>query len=397
MSGMIVNRSIRQLGRGGRLSGRGVRFNGSTSGGSHRNGAIVGGITGAGIALLGGYAWYHFSGTKDIVASAHSTFGSLQKFKDNMKQSAPEPNQALDWVKQTAKSYGAFIPGASAVIDRAFQEVDKLQETHGGQVEGIMQNAYRDLAQVSKDGINIQSAHEAYKVIQKYIDQLQSLASDAGSHLLKAHPELKESVGGQMDDLKNLSQQYGPEGKKKAEELYGKIQEMAKKGLSKDSISDIKKLVNDQVNELKQSGQKFGDEAWSKGLEQAQPYLDKIPQAKKLITENADQLKSSDLGQLWDKVKKASESGNADDLTEYVKKQAGGGGGGHSSIEQYLKMIPGAEQIFPRIKQLQDIAAKHGPEAEKLARESYEEISNVLKKKLDDAEQLGEKAQKEAK
>ncbi len=42
------------------------------------------------------------------------------------------------------------------------------------------------------------------------------------------------------------------------------------------------------INEKTEKVKKLGDQAWKKGLEQAKPYLDKNPQVKKMVEENAE-------------------------------------------------------------------------------------------------------------
>lgn len=46
---------------------------------------------------------------------------------------------------------------------------------------------------------------------------------------------------------------------------------------------------------------------------------------------------------------------------------------------------------MPDISQLSEIAQKKGPEAEKLAKETWDEITAVLQKKLEKAKELASK------
>ena len=58
-------------------------------------------------------------------------------------------------------------------------------------------------------------------------------------------------------------------------------------------------------------------------------------------------------------------------------------------------MIPGGSAILPQLQKLKDVAEKQGPEAEKLAKETMEEIKQVLDKKKDRVEQLYESGKQE--
>lgn len=57
-------------------------------------------------------------------------------------------------------------------------------------------------------------------------------------------------------------------------------------------------------------------------------------------------------------------------------------------------MVPGGGGIIPKLTQLQEIALQHGEEAKKIAKDTFEEIQDVLQRKLGQAEQLRQKAKK---
>lgn len=51
-------------------------------------------------------------------------------------------------------------------------------------------------------------------------------------------------------------------------------------------------------------------------------------------------------------------------------------------------MIPQGGEIVPQLMKLKEAADKKGPEAEKLAKDTVEEIKQVLEKKKDEVEKL---------
>lgn len=368
----------------------------SSAGGSSFSPALIGGVAGGAITFLGGYTWYHFSGVKTFVNTMHETKSYFDKATKQLKEATPEPNEALKWLRQTATSYAAFIPGASGYVNSAFDDLDAIRNKHGEEVDKIVKEAYTELKAVTQEkGMSIETAQKAWDILQKHLKKIGELAGDAAQDILNNHPELKEKVGGNLDQLKQMGDKYGPEAKKQVDKTWEQISDIIKGGVSMETGNKIRKVVQEKMEMV----QKMGDEAWKKGMEQAKPYLEKSPKVKELIEKNADSLKKGNVGELYQKVKEAVESGDTGSIESYIKsatdkaKQGAGKGG----LEQYFNMIPGGDKIIPKISQLQEIAQKHGEEAEKIAKEAIEEIQQVLQRKGDEAQKLAEKAQKESK
>ncbi|KAG9785654.1 hypothetical protein KCU88_g2473, partial [Aureobasidium melanogenum] len=356
---------------------------------SSANHALLGGLAGGAVALLGGYAWYSFSGAKTVVNSVHTAKSYVDSAFKKTTQAAPEPNQAIEWLRDTVNSYTKMIPGASKYVDSAFDDLDKVREKHGDEVDKIIHETYGELKDVTKAGFSVEAVSQAWDVIQKCFTRIASLASDAADDILNNHPELKDKVGGNLQQLKKMGEQYGPEAKQKVDETWKQVQDIVKGGVSMDTINKLQKLVQDKTQELR----KYGDQAWQKGLEQAKPLLDKQPQLKELLESNKDKLLQGDLGQLWQKVQEASKSGNTDDLQKFVKEQANKvSDGAGSGIEQFLHMIPGGTEIGPKLQQLQELSQKHGQEAEKLVKSAIEDVKKVLSQKVEEGQKLKEKA-----
>ncbi len=348
--------------------------------------------------FLGGYGYYHFSGAKTLVNTAHETKMRFEKMSNKLKESAPEPNEALQWLRQTATSYAAFIPGAKGYVDTAFNDLDTIRNKHGDEVDRIVGQAYSELKAVSQEkGMSVETAQRAWEILQKHMQRIGDLAADSAQEIMNNHPALKEKVGGNIDQLKQLGDKYGPEAKKQVDETWEQIRDIVKTGVSAESINKIRSLVQQKMELVR----KIGDEAWQKGMQQAKPYLDKNPQVKEIVEKNMDSLKQGNVRELYEQIKKSVESGDTGSLESYVKssvdkvKQSTGGSGG--GIEQYLKMIPGGDKIVPKMSQLQQIAQEHGEEAEKIAKEAWEEIQDVLQRKTGEAQKLAEKAKKSSK
>jgi len=365
---------------------------GGASGGS--NHPLLGGAAGGLVAFLGGYLWYSFSGAKSVVNSVSSAKSYVDTAFKKTTAAAPEPNQAVQWLRETVTSYTRMIPGASIYVDKAFDDLDKIREKHGDEVDKIITKTYNDLKKTTQKGFSMEAATDAWDILQKCLKDIGSLAGDAAQDILDNHPQLKEKVGGRFDQLKQMGDQYGPEAKKQVEDTWKQAQDILKGGFSAETLKKIQDLIQEKTQEI----QKYGDQAWQKGIEQAKPILDKQPQLKKLVEENKDKLLKGDLGQLWQKLQEAAKSGNTDDIQKFVKEQtdkvSSSAGGG---IEQLLKMIPGGSELAPKLQQLQELSQKHGQEAENLLKGAIEDIKKVLEKKVDEGQELKNKVEKDAK
>lgn len=353
--------------------------------------AISGGLAGATAAFVAGYGWYHFSGTKSVVNTAQQTKTYFDNASKRLTENAPEPNEALKWLRQVSTYYAGFVPGASGYVDTAFNDLDKVHDKHRDEVDEIVKNAYEELKGVSKKGMNMQAAQQTWEILQKYIKQIGELAGDAAEDILDNHPEVKKKVGGSLDQLKSMSDQYGPEAKKQVDEMWEQISDVVKTGFTAESAMKIQKIVQEKVEAVK----KMGDEAWNKGMEQAKPLLEKNPKIKEIVEKDKDALKSGNFKELFNKVKKAADSGDTGDLERYVKDAAGKAKeSGMGGLDQYLNKIPGGDQIMPKLSKLQEVAQDHGQEAEKIFKDTINDISQVLSKRSEQATKLADKAKK---
>ena len=365
----------------------------SSTGSPAAIGAISGAAAGIAGAYLYGYYWYSSSGMKTVAQSAQQTKDYLKQAQDRLREQAPEPDQALSWLRETSLRYASLFPFAKSYVNQLFDDLDLVREKHGEDVDKIVRQAYDELRAVSQKELSMGTAQEAWGVIEKYTAEIGKLAADAGSDIINNHPQLKEKFGDNFDQIKQMADQYGPEAKKVADETWSQLREILSSGWSVETVGKIQKLVDEKKQQLK----KFGDEAWQKGLEQAKPYLDKNPKIKELIENNADTLKSGNAGELFNKVKDAVDSGNLQDLEGYVNTAVGKAKeSGFGGIDQYLKKIPGADQVVPKLSELSEIAQKHGKDAEQILKDTINDISQVLQKRASEAQKVVEKAKKDA-
>ena len=329
-----------------------------------------------------------------------NSYSSTKKYvEDTLKkgtEKAPSPNEAVQWLRQTASGYAGLIPGAQQYVDGTFDELDKISRDHKDEVNKIVQGTYKDLSSVAKsEGASIAGVMQAWQILQSAAAEIGELAKDVGQDVLKRNPEIEEKFGGKFKELKQMGDQYGPEAKKKVDETWNQVQDALKGGVGIGSLDQIRRIIEEKIQDVK----KLGDQAWDKGLEQAKPYLDKAPKVKKFVEENKDKLKNSNLSELWEQVKKAAESGDIKDLEKLAKDKANQAsqklGGG--SLEQYFQMIPNASEISGKFQQLKQIGDKHGDKAENLLKEAFEEIKQVLEKKVNEGKKIAGDAKEDAK
>jgi hypothetical protein len=365
---------------------------GNSGAGSH---AAIGSVSGAAAAVAVGYIFYRTSGARDVVMATKTTKAYVNSATQKIKETTPEPNEALAWLRNAAQSYAAFIPGAKGYVDSAFDDLDAVREKHGDEVDRIVREAYDEMRSVLSNGdVSLVTAHKTWEVLSKHMSRIADLAGDSAQQIMDNHPQLKEKVGGNWDKLKEYGDKYGPEAKKEVDRTWKQVGDVVKTGVSPANIDKIKSIVQEKVEKLK----KLGDEAWDKGMEQAKPYLDKNPKVKELIEQNADALKGGDVQQLYNRIKKAVENGDTGDLEGYVKSAADKAkDSGFGGLDQYLNKIPGGDQIIPKLGQLQEVAQKHGDEAQKIMKDAISEIGEILKKRGDEAAELAKKAKEDSK
>ncbi|KAJ5550917.1 hypothetical protein N7535_001145 [Penicillium sp. DV-2018c] len=374
-----------------------ARFQSTTSnaGSSGANSALVGGAAGAAAAVVTGYTWYHFSGIKTVVDTSKKTQAYFEEAKRKIAEKTPEPDEAFTWLRDTVKSYAIFIPGARAYVDTAFDDLEKIRKDHGKEFDQVISEAYTELRDLTKsEGVNAASAGKALQILQTHSKRLFDLAGDAAGNILDNHPQLKEKFGDSYDQLKQMGDAYGPQAKEEFNKTWGQISNIVQRGVSVESVDEIRKLIQDKKQKL----QKYGDEAWQKGLEQSQQYLDKNPKVKELVENNADALKKGNFQELWGLVKESASSGKTEDVEKYVKDKVNQAKNSNlGNLDKWLNMVPGGSQIIPQLQEFQTIAQAKGDEAQGVLKETLEELRDVLKKRKEQVEKLAEEGKQEAK
>lgn len=329
--------------------------------------------------------------------TAKKTGDTFKGYRNQFKKSSPDPNVALEWLRSTAKSYASFIPGATGFVDSAFDDLDAVRNKHSKEFDKIITEAYDELKGISQEDMSMSAAMKAWDILEKHLDRIGDLAGDAATDIVNNHPALKEKLGGNLDQLKQMGDKYGPEAKKQVDETWDQIREIMKSGVSASTVPKVQGLVQEKMQKI----QELGGKVWDQGMEKAKPYLDKSPEVKEMVEKNKDKLKKQgNVQELYEKVKDAVQSGNTDSIKQYVQStvknvgQSSGGGGG---LEKYLNIVPGGSEVISDFTELQRLAQEHGEEAEKIAKDTLKDLHKVLQKKVGEAEELAQKAKKNSK
>ncbi|KAH6893161.1 hypothetical protein B0T10DRAFT_436990 [Thelonectria olida] len=366
---------------------------------SHFASGIAGGFIGAGLF----YTIYSFTPAGQTASKLNKAVKEAEKSYQTavkkLQEKTPTADEAVSSMKQFAYSYVGWIPGGRAYVDTAFDDWEKVRENHREEADKLVNDAYKKFQDISKGGLSIETASRAYDALADLSKKVANLAGDAISDILDNHPQVKEKLGGNVDTLKQLGDQYGPDAKKQVEETWKQVKDIFASGFSASSVEKARKLIDEKVQQMK----KLGDEAWKKGLEEAKPLLDKNPKVKELVESNADALKQGNVKELFEKAKSAVDSGNLGDLEKYVKdaadkvKSKGSGlADGWLDVDKYLKSIPEGSSVLEKLQQLKQVAEEHQEEGEKLFKETVGELREVLEKKGERAQEIAKQAKKEA-
>ena len=122
------------------------------------------------------------------------------------------PNEALDYLRDVARSYLVVIPGARPHVDAAFDTIDELRDTHGEDVNRIVSDGYEEVRVIIKDSgsMDAGTAMKILDVLRRRSAELEELGKKAGKDafgsLSEKYPQLSEKLGGGYEEFKKLAQ-----------------------------------------------------------------------------------------------------------------------------------------------------------------------------------------------
>jgi len=244
----LVRSSLPRAVRSARPRSQQVRFQSTPAanapgGNSHLASGVAGGIAAA--AALYGIYYVSPAGqmSRKINKTAKEANQKYQEAASKLSQNTPSADQAIDYIKQFAYSYVAWIPGGRQYVDTAFKDFETVRQNHREEADQIVNDAYRQFQDVAKSGLSMETASKAFDVLADVGKKIGALAGDAIGDILENHPDLKDKVGGNVEQLKQMGEQYGPEAKKQVDETWQQVKEVMAGGLSASSLNKARKLI----------------------------------------------------------------------------------------------------------------------------------------------------------
>lgn len=114
----------------------------------------------------------------------------IRVYLEQTKQSVANkrPNEALNYLRQLAKSYVAVIPGSGLVLDRLFNSVDRIVEEHREEASDILAKAQEEIDSTlkKKDELtNTELASRILTILGKRLSEIGELGAKAGGPFLQ--------------------------------------------------------------------------------------------------------------------------------------------------------------------------------------------------------------------
>ncbi|CAL1706825.1 unnamed protein product [Somion occarium] len=327
------------------------------------------------------YSYYHFSGAKKAVESAKSAHQYFQQTTQSIKEKAPKnPNEVIEFIRRVAKSQLGLIPGASSYVDSTLDTLDDLRETHGDDVNSILTDTYneiQDILQGKDSGADLQTGMKIIIVVKQRMGELNEVARKAGKDAWgkfeEKNPQMAQVLGSRYYELREMAGRSGPETKKIFEETSQEVKDILSKGSTPDAIKQAQSLVKDKSSQIHDLAQKTSQKTWDKAVQQAGPYLEKLPEIKQLVSENASKFvaagaarvgsSKSEGEEVLSKIKevadKAGKEGllrdkqKVEDLKQFIKTKAQEAeqkvndqfAVSWEGLQEWVKSVPGGEEV----------------------------------------------------
>jgi ABC-type transporter Mla subunit MlaD len=227
-----------------------------------------------------GFAWYHFSGTRQVVNTARDALNKAKELKDKVKDKAGDPaDSAASTVNYLRSATATLIPGSAPFLGKVFDQIEQISKEHGDDVKKIFDETYKDFEKLAKEGgLDPQTASKAVDILQKRVKELQELAGDvagdvaggagggdAYNKLVSENPKLKDQISEQYDKLKEViekAKEKKPEAQKLLKETSSELAQIFKdKGVTKDTVKEAQELLKKKAEEAKKLGEEVTKDA----------------------------------------------------------------------------------------------------------------------------------------
>lgn len=204
-----------------------------------------------------GFAWYQFSGTRQVVSTAQEGIKKAQELKETVKDKAGDSTETLKYLRSASAT---LIPGSAPFLGKVFDQIEEISNEHGDEVKKIFQETYDDFEKLSKHGgLDPKTASQAVEILQKRVKQIQDLAGEAGgdvyNKLFSENAELRDKTSEQYKNLKDLvskAKEKKPEVQKLLKDTGAELTNIFKSGdFGKKNIDKAQKLLKEKAEEAK--------------------------------------------------------------------------------------------------------------------------------------------------
>lgn len=141
-----------------------------------------------------------------MISTARDTISNAQYAKDKLLSATPNLKDSLGLLKHAAKTYAGAIPGAAGIIDSSFDQLEKLSEEHGEQLNEVFQSSFKELKEAIGDGKD--GGEKVVKALQGTLKKVQGLVGEKGGEamkkILEKYPDLEKVVGKGSKELQEL-------------------------------------------------------------------------------------------------------------------------------------------------------------------------------------------------
>ncbi len=368
---------------------------------------VAGGLVGAGLL----YGIYQTTPTakmaRKINAGVREAEKKYEQAAATIKDKTPTTDEALDKLKQFCYSYASWVPGGRQYVDKAFDDLAVIRESHSDEVDQLVKDTYREFQSVARSGFSLESASKVFDAMANLAKKIASLSVNVADQILERHPQLNDTVGEPIRKLKDMGTQYGPEAKKLVDETWSQVNDIMASGFSVESADKVRKVIDERTQQVR----KIGDKLWDKSLEQAKPYFDKAPRVKELITGNSDLLKQGNITKLFEQIKSLGDGGDMAKLEDGVKRaienaKAMGSktasmasGASFEGLKEFLGSASedAGRKLQDNIGALSEAVSKHEEEGKELLEETKEDLRKVLADKAKKAHDIVDGVKREAK
>lgn len=217
-----------------------------------------------------GFAYYHFSGTRQVVNTARDAMKKAEELKEKVKKAGDSADSAASTLNYLRSATATLIPGSAPFLGKVFDQIEQISKEHGDDVKKIFDETYKDFEKLGKQGgLDAQTASKAVEILSKRVQELQELAGNVGgdayNKLISDNPKVKDQISKYYDEFKGVvdkAKEKKPEAEKLLKDTSSELAKIFKdSGVSEESVDKAKKLLKSKGDEAKKLGEEVAKNA----------------------------------------------------------------------------------------------------------------------------------------